>query len=62
MPLESLFSTIAEAAFDYLLQESGLAERARAVLESGRKIFRPDPTPPCVHLTQNRVKWYRQNS
>jgi hypothetical protein len=32
MLLESLFSVIAEAVFGYLLQESGLAERARAVL------------------------------
>ena len=32
MPLEALFSAIAEAVFGYLLQESGLAERARAVL------------------------------
>jgi hypothetical protein len=29
---EALFSAIAEAVFGYLLQESGLAERARAVL------------------------------
>lgn len=42
MMLEALFSAIAEAVFGYLLQESGLAEWARAVLESGRKIFRPD--------------------
>jgi WD40 repeat protein len=32
MLLESLFSVIAEAVFGYLLRESGLAERARAVL------------------------------
>ncbi|WP_299289039.1 NB-ARC domain-containing protein, partial [Thermoflexus sp.] len=32
MLLESLFSVIAEAVFGYLLQESGLAEQARAVL------------------------------
>jgi hypothetical protein len=32
MLLEPLFSVIAEAVFGYLLQESGLAERARAVL------------------------------
>ncbi len=30
--LEALFSAIAEAVFDYLLQEAGLADRARAVL------------------------------
>jgi hypothetical protein len=32
MLLEALFSAIAEAVFGYLLQESGLAERTRAVL------------------------------
>jgi len=32
MPPEALFAAIAEAVFGYLLRESGLAERARAVL------------------------------
>ena len=32
MVLVALFSAIAEAVFGYLLQESGLAERTRAVL------------------------------
>jgi len=37
MPLEALFSAIAEAVFGYLLQESGLAERVRAVLGLDRE-------------------------
>jgi hypothetical protein len=41
MPLESLFSTIAEAAFDYLLQESGLANGHAPSWSRDEKFFVP---------------------
>lgn len=42
MLLEPLFSAVAEAAFGYLLQESALADRARAVLGVA-SAWRPAP-------------------
>jgi len=41
MPLESLFSTIAEAAFDYLLQQSGLSNERAPSWSRGGKFFTP---------------------
>ena len=59
MLLESLFSVIAEAVFGYLLQESGLAERARAVLglDPQRRAFQTALARAYTAFARHHPEW-----
>jgi hypothetical protein len=55
MVLETLVSAVAEAVFGYLLRESGLAERARAVLrlDPERRAFQTALAEVCDALAHH---------
>ena len=59
MPLEALFSAIAEAVFGYLLQESDLAERARAVLglDPERRAFQTALARAYIAFARRYPEW-----